>query len=101
VRPAVIISDTFGRPWREGTTEVAIGVAGMPPARDYTGVRDPFGYEMRTSVVAVADELASTAELVCGKIDRIPAALLRGFRPEEGDGTGQDLVRDADRDMFR
>ncbi len=101
VAPAVIISDTFGRPWREGTTEVAIGVAGMPPARDYTGVRDPFGYEMRTSVIAVADELASTAELVCGKVERIPAALLRGFAPGEGEGTAQDLVRDPERDLFR
>ncbi len=98
---AVIISDTFGRPWREGTTEVALGVAGMPAVRSYAGVRDPYGYEMRTSVIAVADELASTAELVCGKIEGVPAALIRGYRIDEGEGSGRDLIRDRDHDLFR
>ncbi len=101
VAPAVVISDTFGRPWREGTTEVAIGVAGMPAMRDYTGMHDPFGYELRAGLIAVADELASAAELVCGKIDGIPAALLRGFATGEGEGTAQDLVRDPENDLFR
>ena len=101
IAPAVIISDTFGRPWREGTTEVALGVAGMPAVRSYAGVHDPYGYEMRTSVIAVADELASTAELVCGKIERVPSALIRGYRIDEGEGSGRDLIRDREHDLFR
>ncbi|HWO94601.1 MAG TPA: coenzyme F420-0:L-glutamate ligase [Dehalococcoidia bacterium] len=101
VAPAVVISDSFGRPWREGTTEVAIGVTGMPAARDYIGVRDAFGYELRTSVVAVADELACVAELVCGKIEGTPVALIRGYDGGEGEGKGQDLVRAPERDLFR
>lgn len=101
VAPAVIISDTFGRPWREGTTEVAIGVAGLRPLRDFAGVRDPWGYEMRTSVIAVADELASAAELVCGKVAGVPAALIRGYEHGGGEGTGRDLLREPGRDLFR
>ncbi len=101
VAPAVIISDTFGRPWREGTTEVAIGVAGLAPLRDFAGVRDPWGYEMRTSVIAVADELASAAELVCGKVAGVPAALIRGYEHGGGEGTGRDLLREPGRDLFR
>ncbi len=69
--------------------------------RDYTGMHDPFGYELRAGLIAVADELASAAELVCGKIDGIPAALLRGFATGEGEGTAQDLVRDPENDLFR
>ncbi len=106
VAPAVIISDTFGRPWREGIVNVAIGVAGMSPLQDYTGQHDPVGYELRVSVVAVADELASAAELVMGKIDRIPVALIRGYAyPPVTTGTSaggaRALVRDPGKDMFR
>jgi coenzyme F420-0:L-glutamate ligase/coenzyme F420-1:gamma-L-glutamate ligase len=100
-RVAVVISDTFGRPWREGTDEVAIGVAGLLALKDYAGQRDPCGYELRVTQVAVADELAAAAELVTGKLERIPAALIRGYRFEPGCGRGRDLVRDPDRDLFR
>ncbi|GAC1434886.1 MAG: coenzyme F420-0:L-glutamate ligase [Chloroflexota bacterium] len=104
--PAVIISDTFGRPWREGIVNVAIGVAGMSALRDYTGQHDPHGYELRVSVVAVADELASAAELVMGKIDRVPVAVIRGY-PYPPAATGAPaqgarlLVRDEAKDLFR
>ena len=77
---AVIISDTFGRPWREGCTDVAIGVAGMDPLVDYRGVSDPAGHELRATVIAAADELASAAELVMGKLDRVPAAIVPRLR---------------------
>ena len=100
-RLAVVITDTFGRPWREGTDEVAIGVAGLVALRDYAGQRDPYGYELRVTQVAVADELAAAAELVTGKLERIPAALIRGYPFEAGWGHGRDLVRDPDRDLFR
>jgi coenzyme F420-0:L-glutamate ligase/coenzyme F420-1:gamma-L-glutamate ligase len=100
-RVAIIITDTFGRPWREGTDEVAIGVAGLVALKDYAGQRDPYGYELRVTQVAVADELAGASELVTGKLERIPAALIRGYRFEPGAGRGRDLVRDPDRDLFR
>jgi len=99
--PAVLISDSFGRPWREGIVNVAIGVAGMQPLRDYTGQHDPAGYELRVSVLAVADELASAAELVMGKVDRVPAALIRGYAYPVGAGSARALVRDPGKDMFR
>ncbi|MCH7552717.1 MAG: coenzyme F420-0:L-glutamate ligase [Chloroflexi bacterium] len=98
---AVIVSDTFGRPWREGCTNVAIGVAGMLPLADYRGQTDPNGLSLRASVLAVADELASATELVMGKLDRIPAAIVRGYRYPEGDGTSGALVRAPDQDLFR
>jgi len=101
VRLAVIISDTFGRPWREGSDEVAIGVAGLLALKDYAGQHDPYGYELRVTQVAVADELAGAAELVTGKLERIPAALIRGYPFEAGCGRGRDLVRDPDKDLFR
>jgi coenzyme F420-0:L-glutamate ligase/coenzyme F420-1:gamma-L-glutamate ligase len=100
-RLAVIVTDTFGRPWREGTDEVAIGVAGLVALKNYAGQRDPYGYELRVTQVAVADELAAAAELVTGKLERIPAALIRGYRFDPGCGHGRDLVRDPDRDLFR
>ncbi len=99
--PAVLISDSFGRPWREGIVNVAIGVAGMQPLRDYIGQHDPAGYELRVSVLAVADELASAAELVMGKVDRVPAALIRGYAYPVGAGSARALVRDPGKDMFR
>ena len=97
----VIITDTFGRPWREGLTEVAIGVAGMRAIHDYRGQRDPHGYPLRVSIEAVADELACAAGLVCGKLERTPACIIRGFRYQPGKGTAQDLIRSAATDLFR
>jgi coenzyme F420-0:L-glutamate ligase/coenzyme F420-1:gamma-L-glutamate ligase len=98
---AVIISDTWGRPWRDGQVNNAIGVAGMEPLIDYRGRFDPYGYEMRVSRIAVADELAAASELVMGKIDGVPAALIRGYRYVPGEGSGQALLRDPSTDMFR
>ena len=97
----VIITDSFGRPWREGLTEVAIGVAGMKPLHDYRGRRDPHGYALRATVDAVADELACAAGLVCGKLARTPACIIRGFRYRPGRGSARDLVRPATTDLFR
>lgn len=98
---AVIITDTFGRPWREGHVNFAIGVAGMEPLLDYAGQTDPAGYELRVTQMAVADELAAAAELVQGKLDRVPAAVIRGFAYPPGCGTARRLVREAERDLFR
>ena len=98
---AVIISDTFGRPWREGQTNVAIGLAGMAPVRNYVGQYDPYGYELRVTELCVADELASAAELVMGKVDRVPVAIVRGFPFEPGEGSARQLARDPARDLFR
>jgi coenzyme F420-0:L-glutamate ligase/coenzyme F420-1:gamma-L-glutamate ligase len=97
----VIISDSFGRPWREGLTEAAIGVAGMKPLHDYRGKRDSHGYPLRVSLEAVADELASAAGLVCGKLARTPACIIRGFAYHAGRGSGKDLIRSAKNDLFR
>lgn len=100
-RVPVIISDTFGRPWREGFVNVAIGVAGMPALRDYRGLRDPSGRSLAVTVMAIADEIASAAELVMGKVSRVPVAVVRGIDTGEGDGRAQDLLRAPDRDLFR
>jgi coenzyme F420-0:L-glutamate ligase/coenzyme F420-1:gamma-L-glutamate ligase len=100
-RPAVIISDSFGRPWRKGIVNVAIGVAGIYPLADYRGQTDPYGYDLRVSVMAVADELAATAELLAGKTDARPVALIRGFAYPPGDGSVADIVMDPERDLFR
>jgi coenzyme F420-0:L-glutamate ligase / coenzyme F420-1:gamma-L-glutamate ligase len=97
---AVIVSDSFGRPFRLGTTDVAIGVAGLAPLLDLRGVRDSTGYELRTTTIAVADEIASAAELVMGKTAGIPAAIVRGL-DASGDGSARELVMPADRDLFR
>jgi coenzyme F420-0:L-glutamate ligase/coenzyme F420-1:gamma-L-glutamate ligase len=101
VAPAVVVSDSFGRAWRQGTTDVAIGVAGMSPLLDLRGTRDARGYELRTTMVAVADELAGAAELVMGKAGGIPAALVRGYRVPPGEGSARDLVMPPERDLFR
>jgi coenzyme F420-0:L-glutamate ligase / coenzyme F420-1:gamma-L-glutamate ligase len=98
---AVIISDSFGRPWREGLTEVAIGVAGMKPLLDHRGRRDPHGYVLHASAEAVADELACAAGLVCGKLNRTPACIVRGFAYQPGRGAARDLIRPAHSDLFR
>jgi coenzyme F420-0:L-glutamate ligase / coenzyme F420-1:gamma-L-glutamate ligase len=97
----VIITDSFGRPWREGLTEFAIGIAGMKPLRDDRGRRDSHGYKLKASVEAVADELASAAGVVCGKLNRAPACIIRGFRFEPGSGGVRELLRPADSDLFR
>jgi coenzyme F420-0:L-glutamate ligase/coenzyme F420-1:gamma-L-glutamate ligase len=99
--PAVIVSDTFGRAWRNGIVNVAIGVAGMRPLEDYRGRYDPYGNELRVTVIAVADELAAAAELVMGKVEGCPAAIVRGFRYEAGEGSGRELLMPAERDLFR
>lgn len=98
---AVIISDTWGRPWRNGQVNMAIGLAGMEAIADYRGQYDPYGYLMQASAIAVADELASAAELVMGKVDRVPAALIRGYRYTRAESSARSLIRDAATDMFR
>lgn len=97
----VIITDTFGRPWREGLTEAAIGVAGMKAIHDYRGKSDPHGYPLRVSLEAVADELACAAGLVCGKLARTPACIVRGFPYQTARGSARDLIRPAAADLFR
>jgi coenzyme F420-0:L-glutamate ligase / coenzyme F420-1:gamma-L-glutamate ligase len=100
VEVGVIVSDSFGRAWRQGTTDVAIGAAGIRPMRDLKGTRDRTGYELHATVIAVADELAGAAELVLGKTDGVPAAVIRGVAAR-GEGTAAELVMPADRDLFR
>jgi coenzyme F420-0:L-glutamate ligase / coenzyme F420-1:gamma-L-glutamate ligase len=96
----VVVSDSFGRAWRRGTTDVALGVAGITPLLDLKGQRDSAGYELHGTEIAVADEIAGAAELVMGKTNGIPAAIVRGIHVE-GDGRGADLVMPRDRDLFR
>jgi coenzyme F420-0:L-glutamate ligase/coenzyme F420-1:gamma-L-glutamate ligase len=98
---AVVISDSFGRAWRHGITDVAIGVAGMDPVADYRGQRDQHGYPMEASILAVADELAAAAELVMGKTDGIPLAIVRGYAYSPASGSARELLMPPDRDMFR
>jgi coenzyme F420-0:L-glutamate ligase/coenzyme F420-1:gamma-L-glutamate ligase len=97
---AVIVSDSFGRAWRQGTTDVALGVAGLAPILDLNGQRDSLGYELHATQIAVADEIAGAAELVMGKTDGIPAAIIRGVRIS-GDGRGTELLMPRERDLFR
>ena len=97
---AVVVTDSFGRAWRQGTTDVAIGVAGFAPLRDLAGSRDPAGYELHATTIAVADEVAGAAELVLGKLDRTPVAIVRGLQLT-GDGNARELVMPAERDLFR
>ena len=98
---AVVISDSFGRPWRWGIVDVALGVSGLLPLEDLRGQPDADGRVMRTTVRAVADELASAAELALGKTEGRPVALVRGARPPEGEGSSRDLVIPAENDLFR
>jgi coenzyme F420-0:L-glutamate ligase / coenzyme F420-1:gamma-L-glutamate ligase len=100
---AVIISDSFGRPWRNGIVNVAIGVAGLAPLADYRGQPDDFGRVMHASVLAVADELASAAELASGKVNRAPFVLIRGYAyaRRDGQGAGAELIMDPAADLFR
>jgi coenzyme F420-0:L-glutamate ligase/coenzyme F420-1:gamma-L-glutamate ligase len=98
---AVIMSDTFGRPWREGHTNVAIGLAGMLAFVDYVGQADSHGYELRVSTLCVADELAAAAELVQNKLDGLPVAIVRGYDYPAGEGSSRDLIRPREMDLFR
>lgn len=98
---AVVVTDTFGRPWREGHVNVAIGVSGMPALKRYAGQFDPNGYELRVTEIALADEIAAAAELVMGKLDRCPVAIVRGLELAPSDETAQLYVRPKERDLFR
>lgn len=98
---ATIISDTFGRPWREGVVNVALGVAGLQPLLDYRGASDSFGRRLETTVIAIADELASAAELVMRKTAQTPVVVVRGAGEWLGSGTGAMLRRDRSTDLFR
>jgi len=100
--PAVIISDSFGRAWRLGTVDVAIGIAGMKAIKDERGKNDRYGYQLKAAVAAVADEIAAAAELVMGKRDEVPVVLVRGFETEKReDGSAQELLRPRAEDLFR
>jgi coenzyme F420-0:L-glutamate ligase/coenzyme F420-1:gamma-L-glutamate ligase len=97
---AVLVTDSFGRPWRQGTIDVALGASGLEVMRDLRGTHDRVGYELHATMIAVADEIASAAELVMGKVDGIPAAIVRGLEVA-GDGKARDLVIPEERDLFR
>ncbi len=101
VMPGVIISDSFGRPWRLGTVDVAVGVSGLKPLKDDRGKNDRYGYELKASVAAVADELAAAAELVMGKRGEIPVVIIRGYSVEGEDGSAKELLRPEAEDLFR
>jgi coenzyme F420-0:L-glutamate ligase/coenzyme F420-1:gamma-L-glutamate ligase len=98
---AVLVADTFGRPWREGLTNVAVGVAGLQPLKSYLGERDPAGHVLQATILALADELAGAAEPVMGKLNRIPVVIIRGLEWEPGEGSSRALLRDPARDLFR
>jgi coenzyme F420-0:L-glutamate ligase/coenzyme F420-1:gamma-L-glutamate ligase len=97
----IIITDTFGRAWRMGQVNFAIGVSGIRPVHDYRGKRDMYGRILHVTEIALGDELASAGELVMNKSDRIPVAIIRGYRYRFGHGSGKDLVRPEDKDLFR
>ena len=99
--PAVIISDSFGRPWRLGTVDVAVGIAGMKAVKDERGSKDSYGYELKAAVAAVADEVAAAAELVMGKKDRVPVVIVRGYEIEKEEGSVKELLRPESEDLFR
>jgi coenzyme F420-0:L-glutamate ligase/coenzyme F420-1:gamma-L-glutamate ligase len=98
---AVIISDTFGRPWREGQVDVAIGISGIDPFEDYRGKKDQYGYNLKASVICVVDELASAAELCMKKLDRVPAVVIRGYQYRKAEVSARVLARKPARDLFR
>jgi coenzyme F420-0:L-glutamate ligase / coenzyme F420-1:gamma-L-glutamate ligase len=101
VAPGVIVTDSFGRAWRQGTTDVAIGVAGMRPLLDLRGEPDAGGRPLEATLIAVADELAGAAELVMGKAAGVPAALIRGYAVPAGEGSARELVMPPERDLFQ
>jgi coenzyme F420-0:L-glutamate ligase/coenzyme F420-1:gamma-L-glutamate ligase len=99
---AVIVSDTFGRPWREGQTDVAIGIAGIAPMTNYIGQVDPHGHEFRVQELCVVDELAAAAELVKGNTSRVPVAVISGFSwTRDDDASMATVIRDSSKDLFR
>jgi coenzyme F420-0:L-glutamate ligase/coenzyme F420-1:gamma-L-glutamate ligase len=100
-RLGVVISDTFGRAWREGQTNIAIGVSGVEALRHFEGQVDPTGYELRVTMLATADEVAGAAELVMGKVDGVPVAIVRGLGRALHDGSASELIRPAATDLFR
>jgi coenzyme F420-0:L-glutamate ligase/coenzyme F420-1:gamma-L-glutamate ligase len=95
----VVITDSFGRPFRQGATDVAIGIAGIPAIVDLRGTKDRIGYELRASRTAIADEIAAASDLVRGKAEGIPAVIIRGLQLE-GDGTAQEIVIEPELDLF-
>ena len=97
----VIITDTFGRAWRMGQVNFAVGISGMKPIHDYRGTRDMYRRRLQVTEIAVADELASAAELVMNKADRVPAAIIRGYNAPKGHGRVKDLLRPEEFDLFR
>ena len=97
----VVVTDTFGRPWRMGHVNFAIGVSGLKPIRDYRGTRDMYRRTLRVTEMAVADELASAGELVMNKADRVPVAIVRGYNYVKGKGSGKELLRPEELDLFR
>jgi coenzyme F420-0:L-glutamate ligase/coenzyme F420-1:gamma-L-glutamate ligase len=100
VEVAVVMTDTFGRPWRLGQTNIAIGVAGMRPFRDYVGMEDMDGHVLRVTLICVADEVAGAAEMVMGKLDAIPVAIVRGYDYDRGEGYAAEIVREMPLDLF-
>ena len=101
-RVAVVVTDTFGRPWREGQTDIAIGVAGINPLRSYIGEVDPHGHEFRVQEICVVDEIAAAGELVKGNTSRVPVAVVRGIDYDADDtATMAPVIRDSSRDLFR
>ncbi len=98
---AIVVADTFGRPWREGLVNVAVGLAGFQPIVSYLGKEDPAGHVLQATILALADELASAAEPVMGKLDRVPVVIIRGLDWERGEGSSRALMRDPARDLFR
>jgi coenzyme F420-0:L-glutamate ligase / coenzyme F420-1:gamma-L-glutamate ligase len=98
-RLGVLITDSFGRPWRQGTTDVALGASGIEVLRELSGERDPIGYELKATVIAVADELAGAAQLVSGKLDRLPVTIVRGLELA-GDGRATEIPIPPERDLF-
>jgi coenzyme F420-0:L-glutamate ligase/coenzyme F420-1:gamma-L-glutamate ligase len=99
LRLGVIVTDSFGRPFRQGTTDVALGVSGLPAMLDLRGTKDRIGYELRSSRVAIADEIAGAADLARGKAEGVPVVVVRGLRLD-GDGTGQEIVIEPELDLF-
>jgi coenzyme F420-0:L-glutamate ligase/coenzyme F420-1:gamma-L-glutamate ligase len=101
VEIGLIVSDTFGRPWREGLVNVALGVSGIAALIDYRGEKDANGKVLQATIIAAADELASAAELVMGKSDRVPVSILRGVTSKSREGSGGELIRPRQKDLFR
>ena len=99
--PAVIVSDSFGRAWRVGTVDVAVGIAGLKAIKDERGTKDRYGYELHAAVAAIADELAAAAELVMGKRDGVPVVMVRGYDYEKEEGSVKELLRPPAEDLFR